>query len=354
MMKEMPKTIALLSTVAALALAAAAATAQTQTQTDGQSQDDQSATEQYLLDEPAPEPADNAVEVPSATEDADSGSMPATGAEAETAQAPEAAQTDSASQQQETNEAEAEHAQAAGHNEPHVEDVAFSFEGPFGKFDEHQLQRGLQVYTEVCSACHGMKFVSIRSLAQEGGPHLPEDQVRAYAAEFTVTDRETGEDRPGEPTDFFPKSSLPNAPDLSLMAKARAGFHGPYGTGISQLFKGIGGPEYIVAILNGYTGHEVEQAGTTFYENTAFAGGRIAMPPPLADGQVDFADGHANDVHHMAEDVAAFLMWAAEPDMMDRKRSGFVAVFFLGFLSVLLYLTNKRVWAPHKGKKKSA
>ena len=199
-----------------------------------------------------------------------------------------------------------------------------------------------------------MKFVSIRSLAQEGGPHLPEDQVRAYAAEFTVTDRETGEDRPGEPTDFFPKSSLPNAPDLSLMAKARAGFHGPYGTGISQLFKGIGGPEYIVAILNGYTGHEVEQAGTTFYENTAFAGGRIAMPPPLADGQVDFADGHANDVHHMAEDVAAFLMWAAEPDMMDRKRSGFVAVFFLGFLSVLLYLTNKRVWAPHKGKKKSA
>ena len=97
MMKEMPKTIALLSTVAALALAAAAATAQTQTQTDGQSQDDQSATEQYLLDEPAPEPADNAAEVPSATEDADSGSMPATGAEAETAQAPEAAQTDSAS-----------------------------------------------------------------------------------------------------------------------------------------------------------------------------------------------------------------------------------------------------------------
>lgn len=240
---------------------------------------------------------------------------------------------------------------ASGGGEQHMEDVAFSFEGPFGKFDEHQLQRGLQVYTEVCSACHGMKFVSIRSLAQEGGPHLPEDQVRAYAKEFTVTDKDTGEDRSGEPTDFFPKSSLPNAPDLSLMAKARAGFHGPYGTGISQLFNGIGGPEYIVAILNGYTGHEVEQAGSTFYENTAFPGGHIAMPPPLQDGQVDYADGHANDVHHMAEDVAAFLMWAAEPEMMARKRAGFVSVLFLGLLSVLLYLTNKRIWAPHKGKK---
>jgi ubiquinol-cytochrome c reductase cytochrome c1 subunit len=242
-------------------------------------------------------------------------------------------------------------AYAAGGGEQHIEDVAFSFEGPFGKFDEHQLQRGLQVYTEVCSACHGMKFVSLRSLAQEGGPHLPEDQVRAYAKQFTVTDKDTGEDRPGEPTDFFPESALENAPDLSLMAKARAGFHGPYGTGISQFINGIGGPEYIVSLLTGYTGHEVEQAGTTFYENSAFPGGLISMNPPLSDGQVEYADGHDNTVHHMSEDVAAFLMWAAEPEMMARKRAGFVAVLFLGLLSVLLYLTNKRVWAPHKGKK---
>lgn len=243
---------------------------------------------------------------------------------------------------------------AAGGGEQHIEDVDFSFEGPFGTYDEHQLQRGLQVYTEVCSACHGMKLVPIRSLSDEGGPHLPEDQVRAYATQFTVIDKDTGEEREATPNDFFPGSSLENAPDLSLMAKARAGFHGPYGTGINQFFRGIGGPEYIVSILTGYTGHEVEQAGTTFYENTAFPGGLIAMNPPLSDGQVEYADGHANDVHHMAEDVAAFMMWAAEPKMMARKEAGFVGVLFLGLLSVLLYLTNKRLWAGIKGKKAAA
>ncbi len=237
---------------------------------------------------------------------------------------------------------------AAG-SEGHVEDVAFSFEGPFGTFDQFQLQRGLQVYTEVCSACHGMKFVPIRTLADPGGPALPEDQVRAYAANMLeITDAETGEDRPRTPADHFPQSGLENAPDLSLMAKARAGFHGPYGTGINQLFKGIGGPEYIVSLLNSYTGEEKEEAGNVFYENTAFPGGWIAMAPPLSDGLVEYADGHDNSQHHMAEDVAAFLMWAAEPKMMARKRSGFVAVVFLSVLTVLLYLTNKQLWAPVK------
>ena len=231
-----------------------------------------------------------------------------------------------------------------------IEDVAFAHEGPFGKFDQFQLQRGLQVYTEVCSGCHGLKFVPIRSLADAGGPGLPEDQVRAYAKQFSVTDKETGEDREGLPTDNFPANTGAGAPDLSLMAKARAGFHGPYGTGISQLFNGMGGPEYIVSILTGYTGEEVEEAGSVFYENHTFAGGKIAMPPPLSDGQVEFADGSPNDVHHMAEDVAAFLMWAAEPHMMARKQSGFLAVSFLIVLSVLLYLTNKKLWARAKGK----
>lgn len=239
---------------------------------------------------------------------------------------------------------------AAG-TEGHVEDIAFSFEGPFGKYDEHQLQRGLQVYTEVCSGCHGLRYVPIRTLSDEGGPHLPEDQVRAYAKQFTVVDKETGEDREATPNDFFPTSALENAPDLSLMAKKRAGFHGPYGTGIAQLFKGIGGPEYIVSILTGYTGEEVEQAGTVFYENHTFPGGLIAMAPPLSDGQVEYADGHDNSAHHMAEDVAAFLMWTAEPKMMARKEAGFLSVVVLGLLTVLLYLTNKRLWAPHKGKK---
>ncbi|AZL59156.1 cytochrome c1 [Tabrizicola piscis] len=239
---------------------------------------------------------------------------------------------------------------AAG-GEGHVEDIDFAHEGPFGRFDQFQLQRGLQVYTEVCSACHGMKFVPLRTLADEGGPMLPEDQVRAYAAQFTVTDRETGEDRDGIPTDHFPMSSMENAPDLSLMAKARAGFHGPYGTGINQLTKGMGGPEYIYSILTGYTGEEKEEFGSYFYENTAFPGGWIAMTQPLYDDQVTYADGTAATLPQMAEDVASFLMWAAEPKLMARREAGFVSVIFLIILSTLLYLTNKRLWSGVKGRK---
>ena len=236
-------------------------------------------------------------------------------------------------------------------SEQRIEDVAFAHEGPFGKFDQFQLQRGLQVYTEVCAACHGLKFVPIRSLADQGGPGIPEDQVRAYAKQFTVTDKETGEDREGLPTDNFPANTGAGAPDLSLMAKARAGFKGPYGTGINQMFKGMGGPEYIYSILTGYTGEEKEEFGSTFYQNKAFSSGWIAMAPPLSDDQVTYADGHPAKVADMSEDVASFLMWAAEPQMMARKQAGFVSVIFLILLSTLLYLTNKRIWAGIKGKK---
>ncbi len=241
---------------------------------------------------------------------------------------------------------------AAGGGEQHVENFSFSFEGPFGTYDQNQLQRGLQVYTEVCAACHGLKLVPIRTLSDEGGVGLPEDQVRVYAADnFEVFDAVEDDFRPATPTDNFPANTGVGAPDLSLMAKARAGFHGPYGLGLNQLFKGMGGAEYIASVLSGYTGHTKEEAGTTFYENTAFPGGWIAMAPPIADEQVEFIDGHANDVHHLSQDVAAFLMWAAEPKMMARKNAGFVGVIFLTLLSVMLYLTNKRLWAPHKGKK---
>ena len=249
--------------------------------------------------------------------------------------------------------------ESGGHGAGHIEDVAFSFEGPFGSFDQNQLQRGLQIYTEVCAGCHGLQYVPIRTLSDEGGPGMPEDQVRAYAAGFAVLDEEANrylydaeadEFRALIPSDHFPANTSQGAPDLSLMAKARAGFHGPLGTGINQLFKGIGGPEYIVAILNGYTGEQKEEAGSILYENTAFPGGWIGMAPPLSGEDVEFADGHSNSLHHEAEDVAAFLMWAAEPKMMARKQAGFVGVLFLTLLSVLLYLTNKKLWAPHKGK----
>ncbi|MEJ6708756.1 MAG: cytochrome c1 [Amylibacter sp.] len=233
----------------------------------------------------------------------------------------------------------------------HIENIPFSFDGPFGSFDQNQLQRGLQVYTEVCAACHGLRQVAFRTLSDKGGPHYSNDQVKAYAAEnFEVFDAELDEDRPAKPSDKFPGSNIENAPDLSLMAKARAGFHGPAGLGINQVLYGMGGPEYIVAILNGYTGEEKTQAGVTLYENTVFPGGWIAMAPPIEDEIVEFADGHSNDAHHISEDVAAFLMWTAEPKLMARKYLGFVSVFMLGLMSILLFLTNKKIWAPIKRK----
>lgn len=234
----------------------------------------------------------------------------------------------------------------------YVEDYSFSFEGPFGTYDTAQLQRGLQVYTEICSACHGLQYVPLRTLHDKGGPELPENQVRAYAAFYEIFDPELDDFREARPTDNFPGSNLENAPDLSLMAKARAGFHGPYGLGINQMFRGMGGAEYIASLLNGYTGEEKEEAGAILYENTAYPGGYISMAPPLWGDDVDYADGSSTELEAVAQDVAAFLMWTAEPKLNHRKQVGFTAVFFLTILTVLLYLTNKRIWAPVKARAK--
>ena len=237
------------------------------------------------------------------------------------------------------------------HGEAHIIDFDFPFEGPFGSFDPAQLQRGLQVYTEVCSACHGLRYVAFRTLAEEGGPHLSEEQMRAFAAQWQVDDAETGEMRPASPADHFPPSQLETAPDLSLMAKGRAGFHGPYGTGLNQLYRGMGGPEYIASMLVGFTGEETEEAGVVLYENEA-VGGYIAMPPVLMGDDVTYADGTEASAEQIARDVSAFLMWTAEPHLMARKAAGFTAVLFLALFAGLLYFTNKKVWAPHKSKHK--
>jgi ubiquinol-cytochrome c reductase cytochrome c1 subunit len=234
--------------------------------------------------------------------------------------------------------------------EGEVEDFDFSFEGPFGTYDRIQLQRGLKVFTQVCSACHGLNQVAYRNLGDPGGPSYSPEEVKAYAAQFDVYDPVKDEDVPAKPFNKFASSSLSNAPDLSLMAKARAGFRGPYGLGINQFLKGMGGPEYIASLMVGYTGEEKEQAGTTIYKNTAFPGGWTAMPPPLEEEMVEFDDGSKNDVESMSQDVAAFLMWTAEPKMMARKRLGLLSVLFLGFFASLLYLSNKKLWAPIKRK----
>ncbi|MFZ1468093.1 MAG: cytochrome c1 [Paracoccaceae bacterium] len=272
---------------------------------------------------------------------------------------------------------------AAGAETIHTEivDKAFAHEGPFGKFDQHQLQRGLQVFTEVCSSCHGMKFVPIRTLADPGGPELPPEQVRAYAAELDAVALPDGEERPREWTDHFPiRVGDGMGPDLSLMAKARAGFHGPYGSGVNQMFQGMGGPEYIYSMLTHFEENpECAPDGIDgYYYNASFGAGGfpdsckiyeqnadgenievgrmvpgswIAMPAGLLDDDsVEYQDGTAATLSQEAEDVAAFLTWAAEPQMMARKQSGFIAVTFLVLLSVLLFLTNKKIWAKIKGK----
>ena len=235
-----------------------------------------------------------------------------------------------------------------------VTNYEFSFEGPFGTWDRAQLQRGLQVYTEVCSACHGLKYVPIRTLSDESGLGMSEEQVRAYAEQnWEVFDAELDDFRPARPTDNFPANDALGAPDLSLMAKARAGFNGPYGLGLNQFFKGMGGPEYIASLLVKYTGSEQEQAGTLLYGNDAY-GGYFSMSQPLWGDDVVYADGTEATIEQQALDVAAFLMWTAEPKLMQRKEAGFVGVLFLVILSVLLYLTNKRIWAPVKARAKGA
>ena len=261
--------------------------------------------------------------------------------------------------------------------EAHVTDYDFPFEGPFGSYDTLQLQRGLKIYTEICAACHGLERVAFRTLSDETGPAIPEEQMRAYAANFEVFDEAladgAGDFRTATPADHYPASSLANAPDLSLMAKARAGFHGPYGTGISQFLNGMGGAEYLASLMTGYEEEpecalEMETPMEGYY-NVAFANGGfpdackdehghhtvpgswIAMPQPLYGDDVVFDDGHEATLESEAQDIAAFLMWTAEPKLVARKEAGLTGVIFLSLLSVLLYLTNKRIWAPHKNKK---
>ena len=234
-----------------------------------------------------------------------------------------------------------------------IEDIDFSFEGVFGTYDKNQLQRGLQVFTEVCASCHGLQQVAFRSLGDVGGPELEQKQVKAYAQLYEIFDPELDDYREAKPADYFPMSAIENAPDLSLMAKARAGFHGPYGLGINQLMKGIGGPEYMVNLLLGFNGEEKEQAGSVLYGNDIYPGGWIAMGQPLWVDDVEYMDGTEATIEQEAEDVTAFLMWASEPKLNARKEFGFTAILFLSILFVLLYLTNKKLWAPHKGKIKS-
>ena len=220
----------------------------------------------------------------------------------------------------------------------------WSFKGLFGKFDRGALQRGYQVYAEVCSSCHSMKYVSYRNLAEKGGPEFSEAQAKAIAASFEVTDgpNEDGDmfTRPGKLSDKFvmPYENVKAAqaanggaypPDMSVLVKARGG-----------------GANYIYSLLQGY---EDPPLGITLDEgvhyNKYMYGNKIKMANPLSDGLVEYADGTDASLEQMSKDVTTFLMWAAEPHLEARHQMGFKAILYLIILTVLVYFSMKRIWS---------
>jgi cytochrome c1 len=227
----------------------------------------------------------------------------------------------------------------------------WTFQGFFGKFDQVKLKRGFQVYKDVCSACHSMNLLSYRNLGEPGGPGFSADEVKAIAASVQVSDgpNDAGDmfDRPGKPSDTFKppfaneqaaraanNGALP--PDFSVIARSRSG----------KGFFGYDGADYIHAILTGYadapTGFKL-QDGMNY--NKYFRGHQIAMPQPLTDGAVTFADGGPNSLNDEAQDVAEFLTWAGEPNMEARKLTGLKAMLFLVVFTLLFYAVKRKVWA---------
>jgi len=236
----------------------------------------------------------------------------------------------------------------------------WSFAGPFGKYDEAQLQRGFKIYREVCANCHSIEMLAFRNLADPGGPGFSEAQAEAVAAEYKVKDiDDQGNpiERAGRLADRFP-APFPNElaakathgvapPDMSTLAKARSyqrGFPWFVFDMITQYQEQ--GPDYIAAYVNGYKEPPKDlvlpQGG---HYNEYFPGHNTAMPPPLSDGQVTYDDGSPQTAQQYSKDVAAFLMWAAEPHLVARKRIGFQVIVFLIVLSGLLYFTKKKVWS---------
>jgi ubiquinol-cytochrome c reductase cytochrome b/c1 subunit len=245
---------------------------------------------------------------------------------------------------------------------PHIAEQEWSFAGPFGSYDPAQLQRGFKVYREVCSACHGIKRVAFRNLEEPGGPLFSEAAARQIATEYTVIDGPNADgemfERPARLSDRFPPP-YPNEeaaraaqggaypPDLSLMAKARAAHRG-FPWFVLDIFTQYqeGGPDYIYALLTGYEEppEGVEVPPGMYYNNHFLAGKMLAMPNPLSDDQVEYTDGAPQTVDQYSRDVAAFLMWTAEPKLDERKQIGFKAMIFMVIFAGALYVTKRRLW----------
>jgi len=223
----------------------------------------------------------------------------------------------------------------------------WTFKGLFGKFDRASLQRGYQVYTEVCAACHSMKYLSYRNLMEEGGPEFSEAQAKAIAAQFEITDGPNSEgemfQRPAKLSDKF-VMPYPNAkaaqaanggaypPDMSVLAKARKG-----------------GVDYLYSLLLGY---EDPPIGVSLDEgvhyNKFMYGNKIKMPKPLEDDLIEYSDGTPATEEQMAKDVVTFLMWSAEPHLEARHKMGFKAIIYLTILTLLVYLSMRKIWSRVK------
>ena len=220
----------------------------------------------------------------------------------------------------------------------------WSFKGYFGKFDRASLQRGYQVYTEVCASCHSMKYLSYRNLAEKGGPEFSEEEAKAIAANFEVIDgpNDDGEMfvRPAKLSDKFvsPYKNEKEAiasnggaypPDMSVLVKARSG-----------------GADYVYSLLLGY---EDPPSGVILddgvYYNKYMYGNNIKMPNPLSDDLVEYNDGTKATEEQMAKDVVTFLAWSAEPHLEARHKIGFKAITYLIIITILVYFSMKRVWS---------
>ena len=226
----------------------------------------------------------------------------------------------------------------------HLLKVDWSFKGLFGKFDRGSLQRGYQVYTEVCASCHSMKYVSYRNLSEKGGPEFSIEQVKAIASSFEVTDGPNSDGemftRPAKLSDKFikPYENVKAAqaanggaypPDMSVLAKARSG-----------------GVDYIYSVLLGYEDPPIDLTlDDGVYYNKYMYGNKIKMSKPLSDGLIEYADGTVATEEQMAKDVATFLMWTAEPHLEARHKMGFKAILYLIVLTTLVYFSMKKVWS---------
>ena len=222
--------------------------------------------------------------------------------------------------------------------------VNWSFKELTGKFDRASLQRGFQVYKEVCASCHSMQYLSYRNLGEPGGPEFTLEEVKAIAASVEIEDGPDSQGemftRPGKPSDKF-KSPYPNVeastvanggaypPDMSVLVKARPG-----------------GADYMYSVLMGY---EEPPAGMKLddgvYYNKYMIGQKIKMSSPLSDGIVEYSDGTEATMDQMAKDVTTFLAWAAEPELEERHRVGFKVIIYLILLTILVYLSMKKIWS---------